>query len=79
MLEPVPEPPFIPERRRVLPIERVGALIEIVICSGFPTQVLLILVMRGFKIPMWAADGRLSPRSSSPFRCSTRCSSSASY
>ena len=61
MLEPVPEPPFIPERRRVLPIERVGALIEILICSGFPTQVLLIVVMRGFGIPMRAADGRLSP------------------
>jgi membrane protease YdiL (CAAX protease family) len=61
VLEPVPEPPFIPERRRVLPIERVGALIEILICSGFPTQVLLIVVMRGFGIPMRAADGRLSP------------------
>lgn len=61
MLEPVPEPLFIPERRRVLPIERVGALIEILICSGFPTQVLLILVMRGFGVPMRAADGRLSP------------------
>jgi uncharacterized protein len=61
VLEPVPEPPFIPERRRVLPIERVGALIEILICSGFPTQVLLIVVMRGFGIPMQAADGRLSP------------------
>ncbi len=61
MLEPVPEPLFIPERRRVLPIERVGALIEILICSGFPTQVLLILVMRGFGVPMHAADGRLSP------------------
>jgi len=61
VLEPVPEPPFIPERRRVLPIERVGALIEILICSGFPTQVLLILVMRGFGVPMHAADGRLSP------------------
>jgi hypothetical protein len=58
---PVPEPPCIPERRRVLPIERVGALVEIVICSGFPTQVLLILVMRGFGIPMRAVDGRLSP------------------
>jgi len=45
----------------VLPIERVGALIEILICSGFPTQVLLIVVMRGFGIPMRAADGRLSP------------------
>jgi len=61
VLEPVPEPLFIPERRRVLPIERVGALIEILICSGFPTQVLLILVMRGFGVPMHAADGRLSP------------------
>ncbi len=61
MLEPVPEPSFIPEHRRVLPLERVGALIEIVICSGFPTQILLILVLRGLGIPMFAADGRLSP------------------
>jgi membrane protease YdiL (CAAX protease family) len=60
VLEPVPEPSYIPERRRVLPIERVGALVEILICSGFPTQVLLILVMRGFGMPMHAADGRLS-------------------
>src|SRR4029079_4997955 len=58
---PIPEPSYIPERRRVLPLERVGALIEILICSGFPTQVLLILVMRGFGMPMHAADGRLSP------------------
>ncbi|MFL6281077.1 MAG: CPBP family intramembrane glutamic endopeptidase [Vicinamibacterales bacterium] len=61
MLEPVPDPSYIPERRRVLPFERVGALVEILICSGFPTQVLLILVMRGFGMPMHAADGRLSP------------------
>ncbi len=61
MLEPVPEPSYIPERRRVLPLERIGALIEILICSGFPTQVLLIVVMRGFGMPMYLADGRLSP------------------
>jgi len=61
VLEPVAEPPFIPERRRVLPIERVGALIEILICSGFPTQVLLIVVMRAFGVPMHADGGRLSP------------------
>ena len=61
MLEPIPEPSFIPERRRVLPLERVGALVEILICSGFPTQVLLIVVMRGFGMPMYVADGRLSP------------------
>jgi membrane protease YdiL (CAAX protease family) len=58
---PIPEPSYIPERRRVLPIERVGALVEVLICSGFPTQVLLILVMRGFGMPMHGADGRLSP------------------
>jgi len=45
----------------VLPIERVGALVEIAVCSGFPTQVLLILVMRGLGVPMRAGDGRLSP------------------
>jgi membrane protease YdiL (CAAX protease family) len=61
VFEPVPEPSFVPEPRRVLPIERLGALVEIVICSGFPTQILLILVMRGFGLPMRAADGRLSP------------------
>jgi membrane protease YdiL (CAAX protease family) len=61
VLEPVPEPSYIPERRRVLPFERVGALVEILICSGFPTQVLLILVLRGFGMPMHATDGRLSP------------------
>ena len=61
MLEPAPEPPFIPERRRVLPIERAGALFEILICSGLPTQVLLIVIMRGVGVPMRADDGRLSP------------------
>jgi membrane protease YdiL (CAAX protease family) len=45
----------------VLPLERVGALVEILICSGFPTQVLLILVLRGLGMPMQAPDGRLSP------------------
>ena len=61
MLEPVPEPPFIPERRRVLPIERAGALLEILICSGFPTQILIIVALRVFGVPMRAEDGRLSP------------------
>jgi len=61
VLEPVPEPSYIPERRRVLPLERVGAVVEILICSGFPTQVFLLIVMRGFGMPMHAPDGRLSP------------------
>jgi membrane protease YdiL (CAAX protease family) len=61
VFEPVAEPPFSPEPRRVQPLERVGALVEILICSGFPTQLLLIVVLRGFRVPMYAADGRLSP------------------
>ena len=62
MFEPLPEPSCIPVRRPVLPIERLRALVEILICSGFPTQILLILVVRGLLgIPMLADDGALSP------------------
>ena len=61
MFEPAPEPSYIPVRRPVLPLERLGALGEILICSGFPTQILLILVMRGLGLHMLAEDGALSP------------------
>jgi membrane protease YdiL (CAAX protease family) len=62
VLEPLPEPSYIPVRRPVLPLERLGALVEILICSGFPTQIFLILVVRGLMgIPMLADDGTLSP------------------
>jgi membrane protease YdiL (CAAX protease family) len=61
VLEPLPEPPYIPVRRPVLPLERVGALVEVLICSGFPTQILLILVVRGLGIRMLTDDGTLSP------------------
>jgi len=45
----------------VLPLERVGAIVEVIMCSGFPTQVLLIVLLRAFGIPMFAEEGRLSP------------------
>jgi CAAX amino terminal protease family. len=45
----------------VLPLERLGAIIEIIICSGFPSQILLILVLRGFGMRMQLPDGHLSP------------------
>ena len=61
VLEPVPEPSCIPVRRPVLPLERLGALVEILICSGFPTQIVLILVVRGLGLRMLADDGALSP------------------
>lgn len=61
MYEPAPEVPYLPVPRPVLALERVGALLEIVICSGFPSQILLILVMRGFGMQLQTAEGRLSP------------------
>jgi membrane protease YdiL (CAAX protease family) len=61
VLEPVPEPSYIPVRRPVMPLERLGALVEILICSGFPTQILLILVMRSLGLHMLTDDGSLSP------------------
>jgi membrane protease YdiL (CAAX protease family) len=61
VLEPVPEPAYIPVRRPVLPLQRLGALLEILICSGFPTQILLIVVLRAAGLEMTAADGALSP------------------
>lgn len=61
MYDPAPEIPFQPVRRPVLPVERVGAVVEVVLCSGFPTQLLLILVMATFGMRMQTADGHLSP------------------
>jgi membrane protease YdiL (CAAX protease family) len=59
--EPVPELSYLSARRRVLPIERLGALVEVIICSGYPSQILLILVLRGFGMHLMTTDGRWSP------------------
>ena len=61
MYDPAPEPPYIPVPRPVLPVDRLAALAEVVICSGFPSQIVLIVILRGFGLHMTAADGRLSP------------------
>jgi membrane protease YdiL (CAAX protease family) len=58
--EPAPEMPCVPARP-VLPLERLGAIVEVIICSGFPTQLLLILVLRGFGMTMLTTDGHFSP------------------
>jgi membrane protease YdiL (CAAX protease family) len=50
-----------PVRRPVQPVERLGAIVEIVLCSGFPSQLLLIMVLRGFGMELQKADGMLSP------------------
>jgi membrane protease YdiL (CAAX protease family) len=61
VLEPVPEPSYISVHRPVLPLQRLGALVEILICSGFPTQILLIVVLRAFGLNMLDGAGALSP------------------
>jgi len=53
--------PVLPARA-ALPTERIGAILEVVICSGFPTQLLLIAVLRGFGLPLQASGGGLNPQ-----------------
>jgi membrane protease YdiL (CAAX protease family) len=45
-----------------VPTERIGAVLEVILCSGFPTQLLLIAVLRGFGMPLHAGDGGLNPK-----------------
>ena len=71
MLDPAPEPPSFqlppsgeaepaPVRRQTLPVERLGALIEVFLCSGFPTQLLIFAALTEAGLPARGADGSLS-------------------
>lgn len=57
MEPPVVQPPAI------LPIERVAAALEVILCSGFPTQLIIVVILSTFGVKMRVADGGLS----SPF------------
>jgi len=59
--EPAADPPLILDPRPILPLQRLGAVIEVALCSGFPTQVLLIVVLQGFGMKPIGSDGHLSP------------------
>ena len=63
MLEPAPErfEPPVGVPPAVLPIERAAAALEVILCSGFPTQLVVIAVLTTFGMHMRLADGRLSP------------------
>lgn len=76
MLEPTPEqrPPDAPlpgeasrpgdEPRwhpRILPVERAAALFEVILCSGFPTQFIIVSVLTTFGMRPRLANGSLSP------------------
>jgi membrane protease YdiL (CAAX protease family) len=72
VLDPAPEPPSFPlsppgdaevapVRRRTLPVERLGALIEVFLCSGFPTQLLVFAALTQAGLQVRGGDGSLSP------------------
>lgn len=46
----------------VLPAQRLGALMEVLLCSGFPTQLLIIGLLTGAGMSIRTAGGQLSPR-----------------
>jgi membrane protease YdiL (CAAX protease family) len=58
-----PDPGDRPEAapRRTLPIERLGALIEVLLCSGYPTQILIVGALTAVGMPTHTSDGTLSP------------------
>lgn len=59
-MEPAREPD-VPAAPAVQPIDRFAAFVEVLLCSGFPTQILLIGLLASAGMVMQTADGRLSP------------------
>ena len=44
-----------------LPVERVLALIEVILCSGFPTQLLIVGMLTALGMPAQTSEGGISP------------------
>lgn len=42
-------------------MQRIGAVIEVLLCSGYPTQIILIGILTGLGFEMQTEAGRLSP------------------
>ena len=63
MLDPAPEiiePPVV-QPPAVLPIERAAAALEVILCSGFPTQIVVITLLSASGMKVRLASGQLSP------------------
>jgi membrane protease YdiL (CAAX protease family) len=65
VIDPTAEPdalpaPVVETRRSILPVERIGALIEVFICSGFPSQIFIILILKIFGVEPRTSGGQLS-------------------
>jgi membrane protease YdiL (CAAX protease family) len=64
VLEPAADAPPIADQlglRRITPFERIGAFVEILMCSGFPTQLFLGGLMTSLGMELKTADGSWSP------------------
>ena len=59
MFEPMSVPVEAPPRTQ--PAERLGALAEVILCSGFPTQIVILAVMTAFGMRLQTGDGHWSP------------------
>ena len=58
MLEPDVVPAFpLDAPPRIAIGERLGALAEVILCSGFPTQILILAAMGGAGMRLPTADG----------------------
>lgn len=57
-LQRAPEPPAPPA---VTALDRVAALFEVLLCSGFPTQIMVVAVLAGLGMHPHTAAGDLSP------------------
>jgi membrane protease YdiL (CAAX protease family) len=56
------DPPLsAPYQRAVLPIERAEVAVEVLLCSGFPTQIVIIGLLAMFGLHPRVAGGQLSP------------------
>ena len=62
MLESAPPVEAPPLARPIIPIERLAAFLEVILCSGFPTQLLVIFIVTRFGIRPLSEDGLLVPR-----------------
>jgi uncharacterized protein len=65
VLEPVPDSAPLPAPdagHKVLLSERLGALAEVVLCSGYPSQLFIIAILSVFGMSIQTAEGGLSPR-----------------
>src|SRR5690606_35288470 len=59
---PEPSAAYPEPRPRRIGAERAAALVEILLCSGLPTQLLLIGVLSAFGMSFQGTDGGLNPQ-----------------